>query len=247
MTLAYRIIPTLLVRGRELVKGVSFDSWRSVGLAMQSARIHSFRGVDELMILDISATREGRGPDLELIEELTHSSFIPLSVGGGIRSVDDAYDLLRAGADKVVVCTGFNEVPNLIQNLSTTFGKQAIVVSIDVKQGRFHTRCGTHDTRIDALMAAECAQSCGAGEILLSSVELDGTMNGYDLFTLRKMASVLEIPVVASGGCGKYEHMHQAIEAGASAVAAGAMFQFTDATPRNAAYYLDQENIEVRL
>ncbi len=247
MSLAYRIIPTLLVRGRELVKGKAFDSWRSVGLAMQSARIHGFRGVDELMILDITATLENRGPDLDLIEELTRQCFIPLSVGGGVRSVDDAYALLRAGADKVVVCTGMNEVPDLIQTLSSTFGSQAIVVSIDVKGGRFHTRCGRHDTQIDALMAAECAESCGAGEILLSSIMLDGTLNGYDLFTLRKVASILQIPVIASGGCGKYEHMRQAIKAGASAVAAGAMFQFTDATPRGAALFLDEEVIEVRL
>lgn len=246
MGLAKRIIPTLLCRGRQLVKGASFDSWRSVGLAAQAVRIHSMRGVDELVLLDIAATAEGRGPDLGLVEELSEVCFMPIAVGGGVRSVADAKALLRAGADKIVVGSGHNEVDDLVYRLSSEFGSQAIVVSIDVRNGTYWTHSGTHDTMLDAVTAAKGAEAVGAGEILLTSIDREGTLSGYDLDLIRAVSQAVSVPVIAAGGCGSYEHMHQAILAGADAVAAGAMFQFTDATPQGAAEYLARQGVEVR-
>jgi len=252
--LAKRIIPTLLCRGRQLVKGVAFDAWRSVGLAAQAVRIHQQRGVDELVLLDISATAEGRGPDLKLIEELTAKCFMPLAVGGGIRSVQDVRDLLNAGADKIVFGSAAIEAPHLISKIAFAVGSQAVAVSIDVLHGRVATRRNGRVEALDTLpgprgIADQCraAQDLGAGEILLQSVERDGTMQGYDLEMIAAVSRAVSIPVIASGGAGTYEDFHKAILAGADAVAAGAMFQFTDQTPKGAAEYLAAHNIEVRL
>ena len=247
MSLATRIIPSLLMNGRQLIKGVAFQGWRSVGLVEQATSIHSLRGVDELLMLDIAATREGRTPDLELIEELSSACFMPLSVGGGVRTVDDVENLLRNGADKVVIGTAAHEVPWLVNEAARIFGRQAIVVALDTKCGHWWIRNGAVDTLWDIGGAAELVCGLGAGEILLTNIELDGTLNGYDLFTLKKVASRVPIPVIAAGGCGTYQHMQAAVRAGASAVAAGSMFQWTDATPQGAAQYLNQQDIEVRL
>ena len=250
MGLAKRIIPTLLVRGRQLVKGSQFNSWRSVGLAAQAVRIHQARGVDEIVICDISATAEGRGPDLSLIEELSDVLYCPLSVGGGVRTVDDVRALLRAGADKVVIGTmGFSAIPNVVKEVSDAVGSQAVVVSIDVRAGEVYTHGGRHRAGhgIGAVEYAQILKRDGAGEILLTSIEREGTMKGYDLDLIRDVSSAVSIPVIANGGCGSYEDMRLAIEAGASAVAAGAMFLFSDLTPKGAAEYLLQHNIEVRI
>ena len=255
MPLAKRIVPVLLVRGRQLVKGQKFNSWRSVGHAMQAARIHGARAVDELVILDISATAEGRGPDLKMIEELSKDLFCPLSVGGGVRTVQDVKDLLRAGADKVVVCTAAQELGLLgdrqewkIRAMADAVGSQAIVAAIDVKDGKVWTNSGT-------VLSDECGVpgnaallvEYGAGEILLTSIEREGTMQGYDLDLIRSVSRAVSIPVIAHGGAGTYHHMLEAIDAGAAAVAAGAMFQFTDQTPRGAAEYLAKHGVETRL
>mgnify|MGYP001558462047 CR=1 FL=1 len=245
--LAKRIIPTLLCRGRQLVKGIAFDSWRSVGLAAQAVRIHSMRGVDELVLLDITATQEGRGPDLDLVKELSEVCFMPLSVGGGVRSIEDARALLAAGADKIVIGSGHNEIDDLTYRLSSMFGSQAIAVAIDVKRGNYCTRNGKHDTQISAKRAAMGAAACGAGEIILTSIDREGTLLGYDLDLIESISRSVSIPVIANGGCGSYEHMNQAIEAGADAVAAGAMFQFCEATPKGAAEYLNSKGVEARI
>lgn len=241
--LAYRIIPTVLCRGRELVKGRQFDSWRSVGLAMQAIQIHAARGVDELCLLDVAATAEGRGPDLELVRELSDFLFAPLSVGGGVRSVDDVKALLRAGADKVVIGTRYE----LIREAAEKVGNQAIVASIDVRQGCVYTRSGTSLCVNSPTYWARTLERLGAGEILLQSIDRDGTGQGYDLELIRAVSQAVAIPVIASGGAGSYAHMLEAIQAGASAVASGAMFQFEDTTPRGAAQYLASKGIEVRL
>lgn len=250
MPLAHRIIPTILVRGRQLVKGIAFDSWRSVGIATQAARIHSMRGVDELVILDISATREGRGPDLGMIEELSETCFMPLAVGGGVRGIDDAQALLRAGADKVVVGSGG---PEVIHQITKRVGQQAVVASVDYKGSfdegalpRAYTHNGTRD--VDSLPGRLFEVGlAGAGEILLTAIELEGTMRGYDICPIYASSRTINVPLIASGGCGEYRHMLEAIQAGANAVAAGAMFQFTDYTPRGAAEYLHVAGVEVRL
>lgn len=245
--LSVRIIPIMLVSGTTLVKGRGFDAWRSVGFAAQAARIHASRQVDELCILDIAATKEGRSPNLSLIEGLSEKCFSPISVGGGVRSVQDVRRLLNAGADRVIIGTAAHENPRLIHDIACTVGSQAVTVSIDVKAGTVWTRSGTVNTGMDPLTYAALAEKNGAGEILLTSIERDGTMEGYDLALIAKIAYSVNIPVIAAGGCGTYQHMLEAIEAGADAVAAGAMFQFTDQTPKGAAEYLAAHNIEVRL
>lgn len=234
--LAKRVIPTMLVRGRTLVKGERFDSWRSIGHALQAAKVHAARGVDELMILDISATAEGRGPDLDMVRELSEGCFIPITVGGGVRSVEHIDALLRAGADKVCIGRGAEVLPAA----SERFGKQALVASLDIND----------EDALGLGYATEQAANLafmGAGEILLQSVQRDGTLQGYDLDLIREVSAAVSIPVIASGGCGTYDHMLEAFKAGADACAAGAMFAFTDATPRGAAKHLKEHGICVRL
>ena len=240
MPLAKRIIPTLLVRGRQLVKGQQFNSWRSVGHAVQAVRIHQARGVDELMLLDITATAEGRGPDLQLVDELTRECFMPLAVGGGVRTIADVKALLRAGADKVVIRSGGTE---LVRRVADVVGRQAIVAAIDIPGNG----PSVYEDKDQWRRCARHWQDAGAGEIMLTRMGREGTMQGYDLELIYEMSHAVGIPVIAHGGCGTYQHMLEAIEAGADAVAAGAMFQFTDATPRGAAEYLAKHGIEVRI
>jgi len=247
MGLAKRIIPSLLVRGRVLVKGVAFDSWRSVGHAAQAVRVHQARGVDELLLLDVAATAEHRGPDLQLVEELSEDCFMPLSVGGGVRTVDDVRELLKAGADKVVVNSAAIEDPHLLRRLADTVGSQAIVASIDVREGSVYGRCGTKLTKFHPVWWAMRCQARGAGEILLTSIEREGRLEGYDLQLVHDLSHAVQIPVIAAGGAGTYEHLLQALKAGASAVAAGSMYQFLDLTPAGAARYLQDHGVEVRL
>ena len=238
MPLAVRIVPTLLVRGRQLVKGKQFNAWRSVGHAVQAVRIHQARGVDELVILDIAATQEGRGPDLQLVEELTRDCFMPIAVGGGVRTVEDVRALLKAGADKVVIRSA--GLP-LIEEVSKVVGSQAVVYALDVGEN-----AQTWDISL-AYSRAAAAENRGAGEILLTRMEREGMMQGYDLDLIKHVSNAVSIPVIAHGGCGSYQHMLEAIEAGADAVAAGALFQFTDSTPAEAAQYLAKRGIETRI
>lgn len=231
--LAKRVIPTMLCRGRTLVKGERFKGDRSVGHVMQAAKIHAMRGVDELCILDIGATAEGRGPDLDMVRELSEGCFIPITVGGGVKSLDDIDALLRAGADKVCIHSGRGVIPAASQR----FGKQAIVYSLDF---------GARPNHKALVNAAKSFEEFGAGEILLQSEDRDGTMQGYDLDVIRQVSAAVNIPVIASGGCSDYRDMLNAFKAGASACAVGALFQFTDATPRGAAQFLKANGVEVR-
>lgn len=248
MSLAVRIIPTLLVKGQNLVKGTRFNSWRVVGHPMQAARIYAARGVDELILLDISATPEGRGPDFATVEKLSEWCRTPLTVGGGVRSVEDVHRLLRAGADKVAIGTGAYTVPDLVFDCAEHFGGQCIVLAIDVLGGNtVMTHCGKHGFNHSPLYTAEWAAKHGAGEILLTSIDREGTMQGYDLELIRAVSSAVDIPVIAHGGAGSYQHLLEALQAGAHAVAAGAMFQFQDLTPLGAAQYLAAHGIETRI
>lgn len=243
--LAIRIIPTLLHRGDTLVKGKRFESWRSVGHIAQAARIHAARGVDELCILNIAATPEGKGPDFEQVRKLTEGNFTPVSVGGGVKTVEDVEHLLKSGADKVVIGHAAHR-GSLIYDCAARFGSQAIVLALDVvKEGeRKRVRgmgCGPRPRHI----AIEFEQ-VGVGEILLTSVDQEGTLEGYDLELIFDISSSVSVPVIAHGGCGSYQDMADAIDAGASAVAAGALFQFTDCTPKGAAQFLKAKGYEVR-
>lgn len=232
--LATRIIPTILSKNGLLVKGKGFKSDRVVGNALQAARIYAMRGVDELVIFDVTATAEGREPDYNMIRRLSEGCFAPLTVGGGVTRSEHVKELLRAGSDKISI--GYRK-GHLIRELSERYGRQCISVTIDAQ----YLNC--HHAAVYALEA----QTRGAGEIILQSIPRDGTQEGYDLNLIEKVANKVSIPVVASGGCSGYEDMYKAVKAGASAVAAGALFQYTASTPKGAAEYLADKGIEVRL
>lgn len=245
--LAHRVIPTLLMKGETLVKGSRFQSWRSVGHVRQAVRVYQQRQVDEIILLDIAATPEGRGPDFALIESLAADSRCPMTVGGGVRSVEDVRQLLACGADKVAICTAARE-KDIIRATSDRFGSQAIVAALDAKWGSCWTHCGQSNTFVGVDWVADRRfMHYGAGEILLTSIDREGTLEGYDLDLIRSVSEAVSIPVIAHGGCSGYEDMANAIRAGASAVAAGALWHFTDSTPREAARYLNERGIKARV
>ena len=250
--LKVRVIPTLLHKDVGLVKGVGFASDRRVGAALQAVKVYNRRGVDELVFLDVTATREGRPPDFALIDELADECFMPLTVGGGVRRVGDFEELLAVGADKVAVNTAAIGRPELIGEAAAAFGVQCVVASIDVKAEadgwRVWARCGTQPTDLEPVAWARQCEDRGAGEILLTSIDRDGAMTGYDLAVTRQVAEAVSIPVIASGGAGGFAHMAEAIlEAGASAVAAASIFHFTEMTPREAKEHLRSKGVPVRL
>jgi len=248
-----RVMPTLLYKDLGLVKGIGFDSWRRTGSAMQAVKVYNLREVDELVFLDITATNDGRPPDFETVDELADECFMPLAVGGGIRSVDDVRRLLQVGADKVVINTAAVETPELVQQVARRFGSQCVVVSIDARltsPGKYqvYTHAGTLATGLDPLELARRCNQLGAGEIIITNIERDGTMTGYDLELTRLVSEAVSIPVIASGGAGNYEHMAQVLRQGkASAVAAASIFHFTQQTPLEAKRYLREAGFNVRL
>jgi cyclase len=249
--LKIRVMPTLLYRDYGLVKGVGFDSWRQIGSAMQAMKVYSLRGVDEIVFLDITATREKRDPDYGLIRDLADECFMPLTVGGGVHRLDQVRQLLRAGADKVAVNTAAVEHPELITEIAEQYGSQCVIVSIDAlrRGGGAHEvviRSGTEPTGLDPVMLARRAAAAGAGEILLTSVERDGTMRGFDLDLIRAVTAAVGIPVIASGGAGSADDAAAVITAGASAVAAAAMFHFTEITPAEVKEHLRSRGFAVR-
>jgi len=242
-----RVIPTVLQKDTHCVKGQAFDSWRGVGTAMQAVRVYNMRDVDELILLDIAATPAMRGPDIATVRELCGECFMPVTVGGGVTQPEHFRDLLLAGADKIAINTAAVETPLLIEKASRAFGAQAVVVSIDVKGGEVVTHCGRVPTGLDpAEFAADC-ERLGAGEILITAIDRDGTMQGYDVDLIRRVSRAVSIPVVASGGCGNAQHMAEALRAGAHAVAAASIFHFTEQTPKGLKRDLAQNGIAVRL
>ena len=246
MPLASRIIPVILAKGQQAVKGQRFDSWRSVGQLRQAIRVYEMRQVDELILLDIGATPDGKEPDVAFVHEFAGELFMPTCVGGGVKTLDHIRQLLAAGADKVAINTAAVETPELITEAAHKFGAQAVVVSIDVRCDNVYTRCGTVDTGLDPVAWAKEVCSRGAGEILLNRVERDGVLDGYDLDLVESVSGAVGVPVIACGGAGSYQDFRLALEAGAHAVAASAIFHFTEATPAGAAEYLAQHGIPVR-
>lgn len=242
-----RVMPTLLLKGPGLVKGERFNSWRRIGPVLPMVRVYEARQVDELVLLDIAATPEGREPDFATIADVANECFMPLTVGGGIRNIETIRELLRIGADKVVIGTAAFHDRSFIGEAAETFGSQAITVAIDVKDGAVVTYCGAISTGYSPRGEAHRNQCCGAGEILLTSVDRDGTMEGYDLDLIREVSSAVNIPVIASGGARDYADFAAAFDAGAHAVAASALFQFTEATPLAAKRHLHEHGIPVRL
>jgi cyclase len=244
-----RIIPVVLYRGHEAFKGKGFKSWRSTGSAISAVKVHARRQVDELILLDISATPQGKEPDFDLLRTITSDVFMPLAFGGGIRTVEHVRLALANGADKVCLCTAALETPELITAAAERFGRQAVTVCIDVTAQDFiatHAGCNVK-LRSDPVEWARTVERLGAGEILLQSIPRDGTLEGYDIPLIMRVAAAVSIPVVASSGAGSYDHLHEALKAGAHAVAAGALWDFTSATPGQAALYLHSLGIPVRL
>lgn len=247
MSLATRIIPTLLCRGDKLVKGKQFRGDRPIGSVIHAVRVHNMRNVDELILLDIDATAKMRGPDLKHVRRVADLCDMPLTVGGGVSTVDHARQLLAAGADKVAVCSEAIGRPELIAEMADACGSQAVVVSVDVTDdGEVRTHCGNRLAHWKLGQILTEAQVLGAGEILLQSISRDGEMCGYDLDAIAFAWDIVSIPLVASGGCGTPRHMGQALRAGADAVAAGAMFQFADYTPAICAEVLAKGGRKVR-
>lgn len=245
-------MPTLLYKDLGLVKGEGFDPWRRVGGAMQAVKVYNMRGVDELVFLDITATLEDRQPDLDLIDDLADECFMPLTVGGGVRDERDVRALLKVGADKVSLNTAAIETPDLVKVCAERYGSQCIVVSIDARREesgawQVYTHSGKKPAGLDPVTAARRAAEAGAGEILLTSIDRDGTMQGYDLDLLRTVSEAVAIPVIASGGCGSYQHMGEALRSGgAAAVAAASIFHFTESTPAEAKRFLAADGFPVR-
>jgi cyclase len=250
--LKIRVIPTLLWKNHGLVKGVGFDSWRRVGTVLPAIKVYNLREVDEMMVLDISATLDNREPDYDSVMEFSSECFVPLTVGGGIKNIDQIRRLLLAGADKVSINSAAYENPTLIREAAYSFGSQCVVVSIDVRKhpdGRYecYSHSGTRPTGIAPETWAEAAEEFGAGEILLTSVERDGTMLGYDIDLIERVNSRVSIPVIASGGAGSYQDMLDVLIKGhASAVAAASIFHFTQQTPLEAKRHLARAGLAVR-
>ncbi|MCG7254399.1 imidazole glycerol phosphate synthase subunit HisF [Corynebacterium hadale] len=237
MPVAIRVIPCLDVDEGRVVKGVNFANLRDAGDPVELAKKYGEAGADELTFLDVSASKEGRGTMLDVVRRTAEQVFIPLTVGGGVRSADDVRELLRAGADKVSVNTAAIANPSLLRELSEEFGAQCIVLSVDarrVPEGgaeqpsgfEVTTHGGTRSAGIDAVEWARTGQDLGVGEILLNSMDGDGTKEGFDLDLLRAVRESVTIPVIASGGAGKAEHFPPAVDAGADAVLAASIFHF---------------------
>lgn len=248
MGLAKRIIPVILHKNGLLVKGQKFVNDRVIGNALQAAKIHAMRGVDEILILDVTATEEGREPNYDLIKKLCDTCTIPVTVGGGVKTAEHVKQLLRSGADKVAIGDSARKYPGLIKLLSEQFGSSTITMIVDIPAvGSSIYRHGIELCYETAALIAQAYEEEGAGELLLQCPYRDGLMTGYDLDLIASVSNAVTIPVVASCGCSSYADMYNAIRAGADAVAAGALFAFTDATPKGAAEYLHAKGVEVRL
>jgi cyclase len=248
--LARRLIPCLDVAGGRVVKGVRFQELRDAGDPVAQAARYDAEGADELVLLDIAASHEARGTLLELVSRVADTLFIPFTVGGGIRSVEDARAVLRAGADKVAVNTAAVREPALVTRLADEFGRQCVVAALDAKRNRGRlevmVRGGREPTGLEAVEWAVRLERLGAGEILLTSMDTDGTRNGYDLPLTRAVARAVAIPVIASGGAGALEHLAQALDAGAHGVLAATLFHFRGTTLPEARAYLAARGYPVR-
>ncbi|MDO7869372.1 imidazole glycerol phosphate synthase subunit HisF [Nocardioides jiangxiensis] len=236
MSLAVRVIPCLDVDGGRVVKGINFKDLRDAGDPVELARTYDAEGADELTFLDISASTDARATTMEVVSKVAEEVFIPLTVGGGVRTVADVDRLLRAGADKVGVNTAAIARPEVLAEIADRFGNQVLVLSVDARRVTGGTRTesgfevtthgGRQGTGIDAVGWATRAADLGAGEILLNSMDADGTRDGFDLELIRLVRAAVDIPVIASGGAGAVEHFAPAVDAGADAVLAASVFHF---------------------
>ncbi len=250
--LTKRIIPCLDVREGKVVKGINFIGIKEVGDPVECAKEYNRQGADEIVFLDITATHEHRGTMLDVVERTAKEVFVPLTVGGGIHSIEDFKNTLRAGADKVSVNSAAVKNPQLIYDAADQFGNQCVVCAIDAKRidGSFHVvvHGGRIDTGLDAIQWAKKAVSLGAGEILLTSMDTDGCKNGFDLELLNAVCDAVSVPVVASGGCGSLEHFSQVFEeTKADAALAASLFHYRELTVGQVKEHLQSHGIPVRM
>jgi cyclase len=252
MGLAKRIIPCLDVTAGRVVKGINFVGLRDAGDPVEIARRYDDQGADELTFLDITASSDDRDLLLHVIESVASQVFIPLTVGGGVRKVEDVRRLLNAGADKVSINTSAVENPQLVADAAGRYGSQCIVVAIDAKKSGDHWEVFTHggrrSTGLDAVDWARRMQQLGAGEILLTSMDRDGTREGFDIALTKAVSDAVDVPVIASGGVGGLEHLADGVlKGGADAVLAASIFHFGEFTVRQAKEFMADRGIEIRL
>ncbi|HUU50189.1 MAG TPA: imidazole glycerol phosphate synthase subunit HisF [Nitrospinota bacterium] len=251
--LAKRIIPCLDVKNGRVVKGINFINLKDAGNPVENAEIYDKEGADEIVFLDITASYENRDIILEVVKETAERVFMPLTVGGGVRNIEDIRKLLKAGADKVSINTTAVKEPLFIKESSERFGSQCIVVAIDAKRKNGNTwevyiHGGRTPTGLDAIEWAQQSEELGAGEILLTSMDRDGTKDGYDLELTKKVSDLLGIPVIASGGVGTLEHLYEGLaKGGADAVLAASIFHYQEYSIREAKRYLQERGIVIRL
>jgi cyclase len=248
---AKRIIPCLDVKDGRVVKGVNFVGLRDAGDPVEVARRYNEEGADEITFLDITASSDNRDTIVDIVAQVAREIFIPLTVGGGIRKLDDIYKLLNVGCDKVSVNSAAIKRPELIDEGAKRFGSQCIVTAIDVKKtgNRYNVYLngGREDTGIDALEWAKEVVSRGSGEILLTSMDADGTKAGFDLSITEQISRAVNVPVIASGGAGTMEHIKEAFEHGADAALAASIFHYKEINIMDLKHYLHEHNIPVRL
>ena len=250
--LTKRIIPCLDVNNGRVVKGVNFVGLKDAGDPVEIAKRYNDEGADELTFLDISASVENRGTIVDIVKNVAKEVFIPLTVGGGIRNLDDIYALLNVGCDKISINSSAVKTPSLIDDGAKRFGSQCIVVAIDVKKasdGSYHVfvKGGREDTGLDAISWAKEVENRGAGEILLTSMDTDGVKSGFDLEIIKEISKIVNIPVIASGGAGNMSHFKDAFEAGADAALAASIFHFKEVDIMDLKRYLQKNNINVRI
>jgi cyclase len=247
-----RIIPCLDVKNGRVVKGINFVDLKDAGDPVEQAKIYSDGGADEICFLDITASNENRNTIYDVVEKTSKKCFVPLTVGGGIRSVDDINKLLNCGADKVSINTAAVQNSEVVLESSKKFGSQCIVVAIDAKKKfdkwEIFTHGGRNNTRVDAIEFAKKMENSGAGELLITSMDRDGTQVGYDIELMSKISSQVNIPVIASGGVGNLDHLVDGIKLGnASAVLAASIFHYGKHSVKEAKEYLDSKGIPVRI
>tara|TARA_B100000212_G_scaffold326298_1_gene288679 strand:+ start:197 stop:955 length:759 start_codon:yes stop_codon:yes gene_type:complete len=248
-----RIIPCLDVKNGRVVKGINFVELKDAGDPVEQAKIYSDSGADEICFLDITASNENRETIYEVVKKTSKNCFVPLTVGGGVRSIEDINKLLNCGADKVSINTAAVQNHNLIKEAARRFGSQCIVVAIDAKKTdenkwSVFTHGGREQTDIDAIEYAKISENNGAGEILLTSMDKDGTQSGYDIELTSKITKAINIPVIASGGVGNLDHLKDGIvKGGASAVLAASIFHFGTFSIKEAKEYLKSKNVSVRV
>jgi cyclase len=249
--LATRIIPCLDVYRGNVVKGVKFNNIKKAGDPIKLAKFYNEQNADEIVFLDIGASYESRDTLLNVVKQVSNEVFIPLTVGGGIRTVEDIQKALHSGADKVSICTSAILNPQLIYEGASIFGSQCIVLSIDAKRyqnsWRAYTHGGRNDSGLDAIEWAKRGEELGAGEILLNSIDMDGTKTGYDIELIRKVSESVKIPVIASGGAGELSHMLKAIVDGkADAVLVASLLHYVEYTIYDIKKYLDENGVVVQ-